>query len=68
MGINELIPIPEKNEDGLFLGVIDLTEKGKTLEDIFRDCTEDYSFERKFEEERGGNCYRAILNPDQAGF
>lgn len=68
MGINELIPMPEKNEDGLFLGEINLTEKGKPLEVIFRDCTEDYSFEPNFDEERGGKCYRAILDPDKAGF
>lgn len=54
MGINDLIPLPEKNEDGFFLGEIDLTEKEKPLEDIFRDCTEDYYFEPNFGEERGG--------------
>ncbi|MDH4444140.1 MAG: hypothetical protein QE267_03315 [Akkermansiaceae bacterium] len=68
MGINDLIPLPEKNEDGLFLGEIDLTEREKPLEDVFRDCTEDYYFEPNFDEERGGQHYRAILDPDKAGF
>jgi hypothetical protein len=68
MGINELIPMPEKNEDGLFLGEIDLTEKKKPLQDLFRDCTEDYSFDPNFDEERGGKHYRGAFDPDKAGF
>lgn len=68
MGINELIPLPEKNEDGLLLGELDITKKERPLENLYRDCTEDYSFETNFDEERGGQCYRAILDPEKAGF
>lgn len=68
VGINELIPLPEKKEDGLLLGELDITKKERPLENLYSDCTEDYSFETNFDEERGGHYYRAILDPEKAGF
>ena len=68
IGINSLTPVPDKMKDGLVIGSTDTTSKGRSLENLFRDCTEDYQFEESFEEVRGGKYYRAILNTEEAGF
>lgn len=68
IGVNDLIPVPKISEEGLVLSTLDLSSQAKPLEKLFRDCVEDYTFEATFDEQRVGEYYRAILNPEEAGF
>jgi len=53
VGINDLTPLPATNEEGKVVAIHDVTSEWKPLEDVFRDCVEDYAFARNFDEPRG---------------
>ena len=68
LGINSLTPIPTAMEDGMVVGTYIQTSEYRTLEDLFCECNDDYQFEEFFDEERGGQYYRAIIDTNKAGF
>lgn len=68
IGIHDLVPIPANFVDGIVLDALDLTNLCWTLEELDRRCIGDGSLEFGFDEIRGGQYYRAILDTESAGF
>ena len=58
MGVNAVIPIPSKLENGQVISDFEETEFLPALEDVFRGCESYWGFESYIGEEITGNYYR----------
>ncbi|GHC68157.1 hypothetical protein GCM10007100_40270 [Roseibacillus persicicus] len=68
MGINDVIPVPLNMEDGATISDFEESEYLPPLQRIFDKSFEDYHIESYVGEERCGEYYRTLVNPEEAGF
>ena len=68
VGITSLAPMPSEMTDSTILSSVSLSGRWLSLRDLWELCVEDYSLEKQIGEPRSAPWYRALDDPDAAGF